>query len=65
MHKILDRLNKIKFLENNIERLEQKLRIRIIAEHLSNSRLDLLKFKIKCEENNLNVLKKCLKNKWK
>ena len=30
----------------------------IIAEHLSSSRLDLLKFKIKCEENNL----KCVKN---
>ena len=63
--KILDRLNKIKFLENNIERLEQKLRIRIIAEHLSNSRLDLLKFKIKCEENNLKCVKEMFKKQVK
>ena len=56
--RILDRLNKIKFLENNIERFAKKLGNQIIAEHLSSSRLDLLKFKIKDGEKNL----KCVKN---
>ena len=60
---ILDRLNKTKFLENNIERLEKKMANQIIAEHLGRSRLDLLKFKIKCEEKNLKCFKKMFPKK--
>ena len=63
--KILDRLNKIKFLENNIERLEKKLRNQIISEHLSSSRLDLLKLKIKCEEKNLKCVNRMFKKQVK
>ena len=63
--RILDRLNKIKFLENNIERLEKKLRNQIISEHLSSSRLDLLKFKIKCEETNLKCVNRIFKKQVK
>ena len=63
--RILDRLNKIKFLENNIERLEKKLRNQIISEHLSSSRLDLLKLKIKCEEKNLKCVNRMFKKQVK
>ena len=63
--RILYRLNKIKFLENNIERLEKKLRNQIISEHLSSSRLDLLKFKIKCEEKNLKCVNRMFKKQVK
>lgn len=63
--RILDRLNKIKFLENNIERLEKKLANQIIAEHLGSSRLDLLKFKIKCEEKNLKCVKQMFQKQVK
>ena len=63
--RILDRLNKTKFLENNIERLEKKLRNQIISEHLSSSRLDLLKLKIKCEEKNLKCVNRMFKKQVK
>ena len=63
--RILDRLNKIKFLENNMERLEKKLRNQIISEHLSSSRLDLLKLKIKCEEKNLKCVNRMFKKQVK
>ena len=61
--RILDRLNKIKFLENNIERLEKKLGNQLIAEYLSSSRIDSLKLKNKCEKKNSTCIKRCFKNK--
>ena len=63
--RIIDRLNKIKFLENNIERLEKKLANKIITEHLSNYKLDLLKFEIKCEEKNLKCVEKMFQKQVK
>ena len=63
--RILYRLDKTKFLENNIERLEKKLANQIIAEHLGSSRLDLLKFKIKCEEKNLKCVIQMFQKKSK
>lgn len=37
----------------------------IIAEHLGSSRLDLLKFKIKCEEKNLKCVKQMFQKQVK
>ena len=48
-------------IEKDIECLEEKLGNQIIAEHLSSSRLDLLKFKIKCEEKNLKCVNRMFK----
>ena len=62
--RIIDCL-KIKFLENNIEPLEKKLANKIIAEHLSSCKLDLLKFEIKCEEINLKCVEKMFQKQVK